>query len=292
MIYSIESPSHKISIKKTGIELCSILSKETGTEYIWQGDPDIWGSHAPVLFPIIGALRDGKIFYKDNAYSIPKHGLVRHSDKAKLLDQTDSSLRLSLTWDEESLRLYPFKFGIEITFSITENTLQITHLITNYGEEVMFYSVGGHPAFNCPINKAESYEDYYLEFEHEETDATWLLDSNGLTTGETTAFLKNTKILPLHKRLFDNDALIFKNLNSRRVHLKSTLSGEVLSVSFDDFDYLGIWAKPGAPFVCIEPWLGITDRIDSNQKFELKEGLIRLEPNQSESKSYAITINL
>jgi len=290
MEYTLHTSNLSIKVTKIGIELSSIKSKVTGKEYIWQADPIIWGSQAPVLFPIIGALINGETYYKGNKYNIPKHGLVRNSSKVKLIEQTDDSLKFSLKWDEDSLNIYPFKFEFEVSYSIIGKTVQVTHFITNHGEEPMLYSVGGHPAFNCPIQNDEMYEDYYLEFEKEETDSVWLLDSNALTTGETRLMLEKTQILPLHKNIFDNDALIFKNLKSRKVKLKSVRSGEILSMSFEDFNYLGIWAKPGAPFVCIEPWLGITDHSNSDQNFETKEGIIELGFGQSERKTYSITI--
>lgn len=290
MNHPLKTPTLSIEVTKTGIELCSIKSNATGKEYMWQANPKVWGSHAPVLFPIIGALKNGEMIYRGNNYSIPKHGLIRNSTNVKLVEQTYNSLRFNLTWNEESLKLYPFKFEIEVTYTIIENTVRVSHLITNHGDETMLYSVGGHPAFNCPFYEGESYEDYFLEFEQEETDSTWLLNSKGLTTGKTKSILENSTKLPLHKNLFDNDALIFKNLKSRKVALKSRTSGEVLSMEFEDFNYLGIWAKPNAPFVCIEPWLGITDSAESDQNFENKEGLLKLEPNQSDLKAFLITI--
>lgn len=291
MNYSLNTQNLSIEVTKTGIELCSIKSKKSGQEYMWQGDPAIWGSHAPVLFPIIGALKNGECFYEGTSYRIPKHGLIRNSNKVELVEQTEHSLRFRLKWDEESLKLYPFKFEIEITYTIEENTIQVSHHITNLDEKIMLYSVGGHPAFNCPIDDNEKYEDYYLEFEEAETDATWLLDSDGLVTDTTVPMIEQSNRLELHKNLFDNDALIFKNLKSRKVSLKSSVSGSVLTMSYDDFDFLGIWAKPGAPFVCIEPWLGITDHTNSNQDFVTKERLLQLEPDKSTTKTYSITIN-
>lgn len=291
MNYFLQTPTLSIQVTKRGIELCSVKSVANRKEYIWQAHPNIWGSHAPVLFPIIGALKDGEMTYKENNYTIPKHGLIRNSDKVILLEKTENSLRFNLTWDEDTLELYPFKFEIEITYKVIGYTIQVSHLITNHGDEPMLYSVGGHPAFNCPFYDGESYEDYFLEFEKKETISTWLLNSNGLTTGETKPVLENTNTLPLHSKLFDHDALIFKNLKSRKVFLKSNISGEVLSMEFEDFDYLGIWAKPNAPFVCIEPWLGITDSINSDQNFINKEGLLKLKPKQSVRKTYSMTIH-
>lgn len=290
MTYKISSKSLSAGINKTGIELCSIKSKATGKEYMWQGNPEIWGSHAPVLFPIVGELKNGEYYFEGKKYSLPRHGLVRYSNKPRLIEQTDTRLKFSIKWDQETLQIYPFKFELEVTFSIVGNTIQITHFITNHDDKVMFYSIGAHPGFNCPFYEDESYEDYFLEFEKPETDSTWMLDSNGLVTGVTKPMLLDTRTLPLHKNLFDKDALIFKNLKSNSVRLVSKKSGPVLSVSFEDFNYLGIWAKPHASFVCIEPWNGVADPSDFDQQLINKEGIQPLEPKQTEQKTYSITI--
>ncbi|MEB2775765.1 aldose 1-epimerase family protein [Algoriphagus sp. D3-2-R+10] len=290
MIYKLESSKLSVEVNDIGIELSSIQSLSTGIEYLWQGNPAIWSGQAPVLFPIIGALKGGFTFINGQKHSIPKHGIIRNSSKPTLKSKTASSLLFSLKWDEESLLLYPFKFELEIEFILKGKTLTIKHTITNHGEETMLYSIGGHPAFNCPLRDSEEYEDYFLEFAQPETDSTWMVEETGLIGLKQKKVLDNTAILPLHKHLFDDDALIFKHLKSKEVMLKHKDRGSILSVNFDDFDYLGIWAKPGAPFVCIEPWLGIADSVDSNQKFEEKEGLLKLEPDQSDVKIYSITI--
>ncbi|RAI93872.1 galactose mutarotase-like enzyme [Algoriphagus yeomjeoni] len=272
------------------MELSSIKNKASGLEYLWQGDPNIWNGQAPVLFPIIGALKNEFTFISGQKYEMPKHGLVRNSNKPKLVEKTDSSLRFRFSWDEETMLLYPFKFQLDILFTLENKTLKVEHIISNLGDKAMFYSIGAHPAFNCPLKDEEEYEDYFLEFEQYETDSTWVVEENGLIGLDQKLVLNNTATLPLNKNLFDKDALIFKNLKSRKVSLSHKSSGPILSVKFDDFNYLGIWAKPGAPFVCIEPWLGIGDSINSNQKFEEKDGILKLEPHQSDSKSYEITI--
>lgn len=290
MKYSLHSNSLSIQITKTGIELSSIKSKIAGKEYMWQADPTIWGSHAPVLFPIIGLLKDDYTLIDGKKYSIPKHGLVRNSDKVHLLSSTDSTLHFRFTWDNETLEKYPYQFQFDVIFSLNENTINVEHIIENLGEEPMYYSLGGHPAFNCPLNPNENYEDYYLSFPEEETDGTWLLDEKGLVSDQQKSILENSKILPLDTHMFDNDALIFKHLKSREVTLNHQERGAILSLEFEDFDYLGIWAKPGASFICLEPWLGIADSSHSNHQFESKEGILRLEPKQSEKKSFSITI--
>ncbi len=290
MNYSLETPILSIEVTKSGIELCSVKSKVTGNEYMWQANPEIWGSHAPVLFPIIGALKEGEFIYKGANYPLPKHGFIRYSDKPRLVEQTEHSLTFRMNWNKDTYKIYPFEFEFQVTYKVHGNTIEVIHSVSNTDDKTLFYSVGGHPAFNCPLNADEEYEDYYLEFEKKETDQIWLLDENGLLSGETKPFLTDTKILPLHKNLFDNDALIFKNLESRTVHLVSKKSGRVLSVSFADFEYLGIWAKPGAPFICIEPWLGVADDSDSDQILRTKEGIRELEPGKNEINTYSITI--
>lgn len=290
MIFKLESSKLSVEVNDIGIELSSIKSISTGIEYLWQGNPAIWSGQAPVLFPIIGALQEGFAFINGQKHSMPKHGIVRNSSKPTLKSKTASSLLFSLKWDDESLLLYPFKFELEIEFILKGKTLTIKHTITNHGEETMLYSIGGHPAFNCPLRDGEEYEDYFLEFAQPETDSTWMVEATGLIGLEQKSVLENASNLPLNKHLFDEDALIFKQLKSKEVTLKHKDKGAILSVNFDDFDYLGIWAKPGAPFVCIEPWLGIADSVDSNQKFEEKEGLLKLEPHQSDVKIYSITI--
>ncbi|WP_111610218.1 aldose 1-epimerase family protein [Algoriphagus yeomjeoni] len=290
MRHKLVSSELSIEVNEIGMELSSIKNKASGLEYLWQGDPNIWNGQAPVLFPIIGALKNEFTFISGQKYEMPKHGLVRNSNKPKLVEKTDSSLRFRFSWDEETMLLYPFKFQLDILFTLENKTLKVEHIISNLGDKAMFYSIGAHPAFNCPLKDEEEYEDYFLEFEQYETDSTWVVEENGLIGLDQKLVLNNTATLPLNKNLFDKDALIFKNLKSRKVSLSHKSSGPILSVKFDDFNYLGIWAKPGAPFVCIEPWLGIGDSINSNQKFEEKDGILKLEPHQSDSKSYEITI--
>jgi galactose mutarotase-like enzyme len=290
MKYSIESADLWVEVNSIGMELSSIRSKHSNQEYLWQGNPAFWTGQAPVLFPIIGALKNGQLNYQGKFFELPKHGLVRNSVKPKLIESGTDFLRFGMAWDAETLEIYPFKFSLEITFLLDGKSLQIQHWITNSADESMLYSIGGHPAFNCPLRANENYEDYYLEFEEEETAATWLIDQSGLISLEQKPILDHTKNLPLHSHLFDYDALIFKNLKSSSVKLVHQTKGPVLAVDFEDFNYLGIWAKPAAPFVCIEPWLGIADSVDSSQNFEEKEGILKLASGQSYQKIYSISI--
>ena len=290
MKYKIESSDLSIQVNSIGMELSSILSKNSNQEYLWQGNPDFWTGQAPVLFPIIGALKNGQMIYKGITYSLEKHGLVRNSSKPKLVSSGSNFLRFTLSWDEDSVSTYPFKFRLEIEFLLEGKTLEVKHHISNEGNDLMLYSIGGHPAFNCPLHPDEKYEDYYLQFPKEETDATCKIAPNGLIGLDRIPILKQTNKISLHSHLFDHDALVFKNLKSRKISLVNQTRGTILSMEYQDFNYLGIWAKPSAPFVCLEPWLGIADSVDTNQNFEDKEGLLKLAPGESDQKSYSITI--
>jgi galactose mutarotase-like enzyme len=175
---------------------------------------------------------------------------------------------------------------------LSGSTLSVDHTVINKGDGAMYFSLGGHPAFNCPVHNGDKYSDHYLEFEEKETDSTWLLNSDGLVSNEQRPILKNSKILPLHDHLFDDDALIFKNLNSRRVSLVSKKSGRILSMDYNGFPYLGIWAKPGAPFVCIEPWQGIADSEDTSQEFTQKEGIMAIDSGEEHRAGYSVTFHI
>ncbi|UZD23425.1 aldose 1-epimerase family protein [Algoriphagus halophytocola] len=290
MNYSIQSPELVVEINPIGMEISSIRSKSTQREYLWQGDPTFWTGQAPVLFPIIGALKEGYTMISGKKYKIPKHGIVRNSTKPKLIESSEDSLRFRLSWDEKTLLEYPFQFQLDLIFSLSGKSLKVDHEISNLGEIPMPYSLGAHPAFNCPLKAGEKYEEYRIEFPLAETDSTWMVNADGLIGNEQKPLLKDSKIIPLTKTLFDDDALIFKHLNSKKASLSHVEKGAIISVDFEDFTYLGIWAKPNAPFVCIEPWLGIADSYDSDHDFEHKEGIRLLAPGENETKSYTISV--
>ncbi|TDE15511.1 aldose 1-epimerase family protein [Dyadobacter psychrotolerans] len=290
MIYQLENDKLQIAIQQTGAELCKIQSATTGREFMWDANPDVWASYAPVLFPIIGAVKHGYVKHNGQEYALPRHGFIRNNSNLTLLEQTSNSVTLGLKYDEELLKIYPFQFEFLITYTLKENKILVSHKVINHGNTQMFFSLGAHPAFKCPLNEGETYEDYYLEFEKVETDSTWLLESDGLVGNFTKPLLHNTNVLHLNGHLFDRDALIFKNLKSKQVSLRSTKSGQVITLHYEDFPYLGIWAKPNAHFVCIEPWLGIADSFDSDQILEKKEGILGLGAGKTFVASYTIEV--
>jgi galactose mutarotase-like enzyme len=290
MRYTIESDSLRVQVNLQGIELSSIQDKTTGQEYLWQGDPVFWTGQAPVLFPIIGALKDGKTSFEGKDYALPKHGFVRNSSLASLVQQDPNRLVFRIESSPKTVEVYPFEFVFEVSFLLAGKTLEISHKVVNTDSKIMYYSLGGHPAFNCPLLPGERLEEYLVEFTQKETDHTWMITPAGLIGEQGEMMLNESQELALHAHIFDQDALIFKNLRSRAVSIRHQSKGPILKMYFEDFDYLGIWAKPGASFVCLEPWLGIADSADHSGEFTEKEGIRRLAPGTTETKKFSIEI--
>ena len=292
-MYTLKNDTLEIAVNKTGAELCKIVGVKNHIDFLWNANPDVWGSYAPNLFPIIGALKNDTYFFKDKPYKLPKHGFIRHNKAIELYEQTENSLVFKLGYNEDLLKVYPFKFEFLMTFTLTNNSIEIKHTVKNIGNEPLYFSLGGHPAFKCPVFENDSYEDYSLEFEHPEHSKTHLINmQNGLISTKTKPIFNNSSNLALRHDLFNDDALIFKDLKSKKVTLKSATKGDILSVTYNDFPYLGIWAKPEGDYVCIEPWLGIADSETSNQKLETKEGILKLADNSSFNASYTIEVNM
>lgn len=287
----IENNQFKVVIKQTGAELCSIQSKDTNREYIWQADPAVWGSHSPVLFPVIGQVREGGLSYKEEYYAIPRHGFIRNNNSLTVAHKQPDTQSYTLTDSPETLAVYPFKFRFTISYRLNESTLTITHRVENCNNTEMYFSVGAHPAFNCPITDNESYEDYYLEFDQVENTPTWPLNKDGLVSSVPVPLLENTNTLALTPQLFDQDVLILKKPKSKSITLKSKKSSPQVKVTFPDFTHVGLWAKPLAPFICIEPWLGMADAENNDTTLQNKEGSITLPANKVFEASYSIQIS-
>ncbi|MEO1031494.1 MAG: aldose 1-epimerase family protein [Bacteroidota bacterium] len=291
-MYSLKNESLKIGIKGRGAELCNITSVKSNIEFLWQADPNIWGSHAPNLFPIIGALKDDTYYYNSKAYNMPKHGFVRHNDDFEVMAQSESKITFKLKSNDALKAIYPFDFEFLLTYELIDNVLHLHHYVKNTDSGAIYFSLGGHPAFSCPLYDDERYTDYILDFEQAESSESYILNMpTGLVTEKTKPVFTGLHSIQLRPDLFDEDALIFKDLKSRKVTLKHKQKGKVLSVTFHGFPYLGIWAKPKAPYVCIEPWLGIADAESTNQQFTEKEGIIALQPDTDFKASYSIEID-
>jgi len=291
MLHYARNSELEIAVRQPGGELASIKSLKSGIEYMWGCDPAIWKSTAPVLFPIVGELKDKTYLWKGEKYSLNRHGFVRENPQLELTGITTDTLTFGMATSRETLKVYPFDFEFSIQFRLEGTKIRVIHTVTNTGDEPLYFSVGGHPAFKCPIHPEEAYDDYYLEFETKENSSTWLLHEDGTILDQTAPVFNDTNILPISHELFSKDALVFKDLKSRKVTLKSKKSKEALSVTYRDFPYLGIWAKTNGDFVCIEPWLGVADKSDTDHKLENKEGILQLAAGALFEAEYVVEIH-
>jgi len=277
--YSIQNKFLTVNINRLGAELCSVIDSE-GTEFIWQAD-EVWPKHAPNLFPIVGSLLDHEYTYQGETYSLSHHGFARNKN-FELLHQSEHSVCLVLQHDEETLHSYPFKFTFLITYTLEANNLSQTFRVINDDDRTLPVSFGGHPGFNAsPIS------DFEIIFSEKE-----FIKSNQLSgpyINENEIDIIQTDRISMDKTIFDNDALIFQGLNSKEVSLQKKNSTYAVKMNIDEFPYLGIWAKPGAPYVCLEPWQGLADYLDHNKNIEHKKGIILLPFGEEIEKIFRMT---
>ena len=282
----IESESLTAEVNPHGAELYSVKSND-GTEYIWQAGP-AWTRHAPVLFPIVGRLKENTYYYKDKKYTLSQHGFAR--DRLfTLVDKSPASCTFELLADDKSLENYPFRFRLRITYTIAGNSVTCKYEVVNAGTEVMFFSIGAHPGFCYPLTKGEQLGDFHLVFEKHALLQTGLDD--GLRTNDTKVVPMQGKTIVLTPTLFDSDALVFENGQVEKVSLVSKVSGRGVTMECEGWPYFGIWSKKGnQEFVCLEPWYGVADSIASTQKLEEKDGIIRLEAGAAFLCHFSFTI--
>jgi galactose mutarotase-like enzyme len=277
----------EVTIKEDGAELTSIKYKDT--EYLWNGDPVYWKRHAPVLFPIVGMLKENKYKIDGKEFSMSQHGFARDM-KFSIVEANITSVSLLLKSDLETKEKYPFDFELYITYKLKGREVITEYKVVNIGDKEMFFSIGAHPAFSCPIKNSKAFSGYYIEFEKEETQQKRYVE-DGLSVSSNEPFLRNERFIKLSKNSFDDDAMVFKNLNSKKVWLKLEDSNKSICVKFGGFPYLGIWSKKeGAPFICIEPWYGIADNNSHDGDFTKKEGIMNLGVNRSFECNYSIEV--
>ncbi|MGV3596816.1 MAG: aldose 1-epimerase family protein [Bacteroidota bacterium] len=273
-------------INPLGAELKSLKNLKTGFEYIWQADPAYWNRSAPILFPIVGEVKNGAYRVDGNEYSLSRHGFARDS-VFEITKRTNDEVVLTLKSNPDSLKKYPFDFEFSVGYLLQENSILTTFTIYNPSTQNIYFSVGAHPGFNLP---SKQLENYYIEFEKPETLERWLLKDN-VFSGETEPVINNSTRLPLVTSLFDKDAVVFKNMVSKKLSLKSLTGDYSLTMDFDGFPYFGIWTKPNChEFVCLEPWCGLADNSNFNGEFCEKEGVIVLVAGQVFERQFTIDI--
>ena len=288
-MFTIENTHLKVTISPKGAELQSIYNKVLQMEYMWNADPAFWGKHSPVLFPIVGTLKNDSYYFNDKQYQLGRHGFAREMDFA-VSAQSSSIIVFTLQSNDETLAKFPFTFRFDVKYELNENSVKTTYSVTNNGNAAMYFSVGGHPAFKVPLTETTAYNDYYLEFNNGENAGRWPISKDGLIETAPTAVFHQSNKLPLTKELFQKDALVFKGLVSNSVMLKNDKNTHGLLFDFTGFPYLGIWAAKNADFVCIEPWCGIADSVNSDQQLINKEGIQTLQPAKNFERTWSVTV--
>lgn len=282
----LENEKVKIAVLPLGAELCSLYHKQHRMQYLWQAG-DAWPKHSPVLFPIVGQLKENRYTHQQKEYALSRHGFAREKIFS-VVEQQDNQVVFRLSDDEDTQKNYPFKFHFDIHYQLIDSELIITYSVTNTGTERMYFSVGAHPAFRVPLDLRDKYDDYYLEFDQKEHSGRWPL-KDGLIDTIPISFFNSQKV-QLTKELFSSDALVFKKINSKQIHLRSNQHPHGLTVAVNSCPYLGLWAAKGADFLCIEPWQGIADSVNAHGEISEKEGMISLEIGKDYQYSWAVDV--
>lgn len=271
----------EVNFDTLGAELISLKSKDK--EFIWEGNAEFWNRQSPVLFPIVGSLKDDTYFFEGIEYLLPRHGFARDKDFTILAHSSDHII-FSLKSDADTLKVYPFHFELQIEYRLIENKLEMHYSVQNNSDFKMYFSIGGHPGFAL----SENFENYSLDFECQDELKFSLLENN-LVSDETKILQTEQNKLTLKYHLFEKDALVFKNHKIESITIQE-FGKNFLKISFIGFPDLGIWTKMNAPFICIEPWFGYADRVNTNHELKEKEGIINLKPNELFQSVYKIEI--
>ena len=283
----VRSAALSAEINPLGAQL-SVLRDREARDLLWNGDAAVWASRAPILFPIVGSLAGGRYRLGNRTFALSRHGFAR-GKAFEVVATTGSSATFRLRADESTLAVYPFPFELEVSYVLASSTLSVTALVRNTGSEPMPASLGFHPGLRWPLPYGATRGAHFIEFEADEPAPVRRINSDGLLVPEGFPTPVVNRRLMLSEDLFRDDVLIIDQLNSRSLRY-GPAGGPVIEVRFPDARYLGLWTKPGAPFICIEPWQGITDPAGFSDDFTRKPGVFSVVPGASHSLNMGITL--
>lgn len=286
----IENDEIKVTINHFGAEICSIIKKAANVEYMWNADEKYWKRNAPVLFPFVGSLKNKEFLYEGAAYPMGQHGFARDMDFS-LVSNNGKEVWFSLSSDDSTYEKYPFAFTLEIGYLLNGNTITVLWKVINEDEKTMYFSIGGHPAFMCPLNGEGNQTDYFITFDTDKDLTYSKLSANGLVYQKDNLLPTNGGKLKISEHLFDEDALVIEGNQAQKVSLCMPDGSPYLTVKFDA-PLFGLWspAKKNAPFICIEPWYGRCDSEEFHGTLEEREYGQMLEAGEEFSASYNIII--
>jgi len=287
-MYHLENDFLKITVNSQGAELKSVFNKSNQKEVLWQANPEFWGKSSPVLFPIVGTLKNGIYSYDNKEYNLPRHGFARDYN-FKVEEVSHSQLIYSLESSSETLQLYPFVFKLQIIYTLQNNSLHVEYKVENLSDvETMYFSLGAHPAFKVG-KKADDFSDYTLLFNKDSHLKASCLKDGLLTEKQNTITLSNQR-LQLDYKLFEKDALVLLDMKSDKITLLDSDEKTMLTFEFEKFPYFGLWTVKDSGFICLEPWAGVADFDSHDQQLENKTGINTLKPNENWSASWTICI--
>lgn len=274
-------------INPLGAELWS-LTDARGREYMTDADPAFWTGHAPVLFPIVGELKGGTYSLGGKDYALPRHGFARRS-AFELVEHRANVARFRLTDSAETRAVYPFAFVLELAFRIEGMRLEMEASVRNPGDAALPFSFGFHPAFAWPLPGGGDKLAHLLAFACDEPLDVWRLDGDGLVARDEMSPIRGN-LLALSPELFEDDAMVLDALHSRQLRYQGGSGTPNLEIAFPDTPYLGLWQKPGANYICIEPWQGLADAADASGDFRDKRGVITLPPGSVHAMRMDVTV--
>ncbi|SEQ70985.1 Galactose mutarotase [Lachnospiraceae bacterium NE2001] len=291
--FYLENMYLKVTINQQGAEVASILSKENGQQYLWNADEKYWKRSSPVLFPIVGSLADGKFTVDGKDYPMSQHGFARDME-FKMIKQPDGKkIIFKLDYNEETMEKYPFPFSLEIEYNLDGYKLTCKWRVTNLDKKPMYFQIGAHPAFMCPLKSKEKQSEYFLNFDTDKELTYSLLSKNGLVEKEGNVLANDGGLVAIDEKMFDNDALIFEGSQVTKVSLCKPDGMQYVTVGFDA-PLFGLWspAGKGAPFICIEPWYGRADKEGFDGDISEREYVNKLAGHSIFEAEYYIEINV
>ncbi len=284
---SLRSAQLNARINPLGAQL-SVLQDGDGGDLLWNGDPAVWAGRAPILFPIVGTLAGGRYRVGAKEYRLARHGFAR-GRTFEVIEATFSRALFRLSADAQTLQVYPFPFQLDVEFSLAGATLSVTSSVRNMGTEPMPASIGYHPGFRWPLPYGQPRAAHFIEFADDAAPSIRRLNADGLLTSAHHPSPVADGRLALQDSLFRDDVLIFDNIRSRSV-VYGADTGPRIRVDYPDAEYLGVWTKPGAEFICIEPWRGIADEAGFNGDFTSKLGVFTVAAGTVETLKMRITL--
>lgn len=288
-ITTIENQELKVGIKTKGAELCSLIDRADGVEHMWKADPKFWPRHAPILFPCVGESKGGKISVDGVDHPMGRHGFARHEEFA-LIESDKNKAVFELRANNSTRKHFPFDFVFKVTYSLDGKSLKQEFEVVNTGEQTLGFQLGGHPAFAVPFGEQGVYSDYEIRFDRTLELNRHLLTESGLYSGKTRGVLNDEDRFGLSYELFEEDALVFMNIESKQVWIQHREGGKKLVMDFEGFPHLGIWSVPGADYVCLEPWVGCADKIDQPTGLFKKDSIVVLEKGKQFKADFSIAL--